>query len=159
MHTRSYGCLCTFSDQNISDVIDSLASQVEGSQARNFQRWSNVSPRFGSWEGEVENMRDWLLERAEFMDDQFAPNPTFLIDGQPIPSDVSGVSVSQNQPVVITPPPQEVFTDTVIFSGNTGATTARYMVPTNNQHKAIITFLLNLPFHLRLTPPRATTTT
>ena len=122
----------TFSDDNISAVIDSMASEIESSQARNFQKWSNVSPRFGSWRGEVENMRDWLHERAQFMDDQFAPNPTFLIDGQPIPIDVDGVAVSKNQPVVVTPPPREVFTDTVILSGNVGATTGRYMVPTNN---------------------------
>ena len=120
------------SDQNIDDLIDSLAGQVRESQARNFARWSSVSPRFGGWPGEVDNLRRWLHERTAFIDAQFAANPTFLVDGQPLPTDLSGVAVPIDQPVVVTPPPREVYTDSVIISGNPGATTGRYLVPTND---------------------------
>lgn len=120
-----------FSTENINALIDGFVDELSEAQARNFSRWTNVAPR-GSWSSEIERMRTWLHDRAAFMDAQFAPNPVFLVNGQPLPIDARGVAIDPNLPVTITPPPSEIFTDEVIVSGDPGATRGRYFVPTNN---------------------------
>ena len=66
------------------------------------------------------------------MDAQFAPNPVALLNGEPVAANATGVPIGDTDELIVTPPPREVFTDQVIISGDVGATTARYFVPTNN---------------------------
>jgi len=69
------------SDENIAAIIDTMAARLDEAQERNFQRWSSVAPRNGSWPWEIEHMKDWLLRRAAWVDSQFGPLPEFGQDG------------------------------------------------------------------------------
>lgn len=64
-----------FSTANVHAIIDGMAADLNESQVRNFQRWSN-QPRFGSYQGEVNHLKDWLATRLSWMDAQFAPRVT-----------------------------------------------------------------------------------
>ncbi|MFV2068073.1 MAG: CotH kinase family protein, partial [Pirellulales bacterium] len=89
------------SEQNITATIERLATQLGEAQERNFARWRGGSaPRTtagypsgkldGTWRGEVEHMKAWLMERLAWIDSQFpeAPDGTptsgLYPDGQPI---------------------------------------------------------------------------
>jgi len=73
------------SDTNIINTIDSMAAELVEAQQRNFVRWRNVRPRSssnyqsgkldGTWHGEIEHMKAWLIERANWIDDQFSREP------------------------------------------------------------------------------------
>ncbi|MFP6864616.1 MAG: lamin tail domain-containing protein, partial [Roseibacillus sp.] len=64
----------SWSTANIHAIIDGMAAELNESQVRNFQRWSD-QPRFGSYQGEVDHLKDWLGTRLNWMDGQFAPRP------------------------------------------------------------------------------------
>lgn len=64
-----------FSTANIHQVIDGFASELNEAQVRNFDRWSAAPPRFGSYQGEVNHLKDWLGDRVEWMDTQFLSRP------------------------------------------------------------------------------------
>ena len=68
------------SDAAIGERIDALSAPIAAAAARNFERWPNLqSPSVGpfqtpteaTWEGQVEFMRTWLLERAAWLDTQW----------------------------------------------------------------------------------------
>ncbi|HNY31907.1 MAG TPA: CotH kinase family protein [Fibrobacteria bacterium] len=68
-----------WSDASWQALLDSLARQVAGGQARNFQRWDVLSDKIwpvayvpGTWSGEIDTLRNWLKARAQWMDDQFS---------------------------------------------------------------------------------------
>jgi hypothetical protein len=93
----------TLSNQGITDTIDGLASQIAESQARNFDRWSNVGPNGGTyaapglsgWEAEVSHLKNWIITRAEWMDSQVVSSPIF----NPTPGNVSiGTEVTISVP-------------------------------------------------------------
>lgn len=65
--------------------IQQSAEVLQASQARNFQRWdvlnTPISPSplaLGSYEAEVSHLRDWLAQRAAWMDEQLLPSPVAL---------------------------------------------------------------------------------
>jgi len=60
-----------FSTENINTLIDSMANELKEAQVRNFNRWPNVSPRFGSFQGEINHLKDWLATRTAWIDAQF----------------------------------------------------------------------------------------
>ncbi|MEC8906559.1 MAG: CotH kinase family protein, partial [Verrucomicrobiota bacterium] len=64
-----------FATSNVHSIIDRMATGLNEAQARNFRRWSE-QPRFGSFQGEVNHLKDWLGTRLDWMDGQFAPRPT-----------------------------------------------------------------------------------
>ncbi|MCP4846787.1 MAG: hypothetical protein GY899_02435 [Verrucomicrobiaceae bacterium] len=64
-----------FATTNIHSIIDDMATDLNESQVRNFQRWSD-QPRFGSYQGEVNHLKDWLATRLNWMDGRFAPRPS-----------------------------------------------------------------------------------
>ena len=63
-----------FATANIHSIIDGMATDLNESQVRNFQRW-NDQPRFGGYQGEVNHLKDWLATRLDWMDGRFAPRP------------------------------------------------------------------------------------
>ncbi|HYW81362.1 MAG TPA: CotH kinase family protein, partial [Thermoguttaceae bacterium] len=65
-----------FSTENISGIIDSFADQIREAADRNFQTWSNKLPRFGSWQGEVNYLKNWLQYRTSWIDTQWQPIPS-----------------------------------------------------------------------------------
>ncbi len=132
-----------FSDKAVDDRINQYAAIIEESVPRNLSRWSQSTPRSGgcydgcdgTWQGEVENMRNWLHARLDFMDRTFPFVPSVTLDGETLPVTPAGVMVESGAAIkAISPdgPPQETTTDTVLLDGDVGSTTVKYFVPTNN---------------------------
>jgi len=80
-----------FSTSNIHSVIDGFAAQLNfqdpagtnpglGSspQARNFNKWSSVSPS-GGYVNQVNVLKNWLATRANWIDSQYTDRPSFTV--------------------------------------------------------------------------------
>lgn len=68
------------SDASINDRIDQITAGLANAAERNFQRWNILSqpmvmpfttPTEPTWAGQVEYMRNWLLQRAAWLDTQW----------------------------------------------------------------------------------------
>jgi hypothetical protein len=68
------------SDAQIDARIQQLTAPLVNAAGRNFQRWPNLSdrsvemfqtPTAGTWEGQVQFMRDWIAERIAWLDTQW----------------------------------------------------------------------------------------
>ncbi|MDC0260120.1 CotH kinase family protein [Akkermansiaceae bacterium] len=74
-----------FSIRNLHAVIDSMADEIRESQARNFERWKQHPPNGGNfsdpdltgWEAEISHMKNWLVARTEWVDEQYLKPPVF----------------------------------------------------------------------------------
>ena len=65
-----------FSTNFMFGVIDGFANQVRAAQVREQQRWPGLTtPRGGSYQAEVNLMKDWLRNRLNFMDTNFLARP------------------------------------------------------------------------------------
>lgn len=83
------------STNNIFADIDSLAAQVRQEQPREAARWPSLTtPRSGSWsasgytwtfpgtyQGEIDFMKNWYAQRLYFMDTNFVARPVFNQSG------------------------------------------------------------------------------
>ncbi len=69
--------LSTLATANFSTLADTLAAQVgPAAAARDAARWPDDVSRFtGGWQGEVDNMKQWLATRANWIDGQFVAQP------------------------------------------------------------------------------------
>nr|WP_304413728.1 CotH kinase family protein [Micromonospora sp. HK10] len=65
------------SDASLQARIDALAAPLTNGAQRNFQRWPNLTTRTigffvtstsPTWQGQVQDMRDWMLRRAAWLD-------------------------------------------------------------------------------------------
>jgi hypothetical protein len=65
-----------FSLSNMNALIDSLANTVRQQQPREQARWG-VAPRGGSYQAEVNLMKNWLAARVNFIDTNFLARPVF----------------------------------------------------------------------------------
>lgn len=59
---------------NLHGLIDRLTDEVREVQPREYQRWG-LQARGGSYQGEVNHMKNWLSNRVDFIDRQFTPAP------------------------------------------------------------------------------------
>lgn len=64
-----------FSQTNMNRLIDQLADEVRLAQPRERQKW-RVSPRGGSYQSEVNLMKNWLSNRTTFIDRQLVIPPS-----------------------------------------------------------------------------------
>jgi hypothetical protein len=72
-----------FSLTNLNAIIETLTGQLREAQPRERTRWG-VSPRGGSYQAEINLMKSWLSNRANFMDTNFLSAPIFSRRGGPI---------------------------------------------------------------------------
>jgi hypothetical protein len=63
-----------FSTNHINSLIDSLVNPVRQAQVREQTRWG-VQPRGGSYQREVDLMKNWLRNRINFIDTNFVARP------------------------------------------------------------------------------------
>ncbi len=61
--------------------IDAWAAELNEAAPRNFTRWPGLRPRFGGFQGEINHLKDWLADRAEWIDSQFVETPRFSRPG------------------------------------------------------------------------------
>lgn len=64
----------TFSTTNIFAVVDGYAVEVAEAQPREQAQWG-VTPRGGSYAGEIALKKQWLADRISFMESQFVQPP------------------------------------------------------------------------------------
>jgi len=69
-----------FALTNLHGLIDRLADEVREAQPRQYQRWG-FSPRGGSYQSELDLMKNWLSNRVDFIDSQLVPRPRLLREG------------------------------------------------------------------------------
>ena len=65
-----------FATTNLNRLIDQLADEVREAQPRQYARWG-FQPRGGSYQSELDHMKEWLSNRVDFIDRQFTPRPRF----------------------------------------------------------------------------------
>jgi hypothetical protein len=63
-----------FSVTNLHRLIDQLAGELRDAQPRQYRRWG-FDPRGGSYQSEVQHMKDWLSNRVDFINGQLTPLP------------------------------------------------------------------------------------
>ncbi len=124
------------SDESLNRMIDSEAAKVAESQERNFKKWTGVKPRTasayasgqlnGTWQGEVEHLRTWLMERAHFMDGNFV-RPLAAYVGSTLITPGSGVAVQAGDEFQLDGEVREVFEDRAIVSTDAGQVPLRYL--------------------------------
>ncbi len=70
-----------FSTAGLNATIDSMANEIREAQVRNYQKWPGQGPRFGSFQGEVDHLKQWLQTRCTWVDNQFVAPPRIVPDG------------------------------------------------------------------------------
>jgi hypothetical protein len=66
---------------HILGQIDEWADELHEPAERNFAKWTGMRPRFGSFQGEIDHLKDWLAQRADWIDEQFIETPRFSQPG------------------------------------------------------------------------------
>ena len=74
-----------FTTETLHGIIDDLASELDEAQARNFDRWPAVRPRWGSWQAEIDHLKDWLAQRLLSVDRRFIRPPRISHPGGTVP--------------------------------------------------------------------------
>ncbi len=62
---------------HILGQIDAWSAELQEAAVRDTQKWPGLRPRFGSFQGEVDHLKDWLSRRADWIDTQFIEAPRF----------------------------------------------------------------------------------
>ena len=114
-----------FSDTNLVTTIDRISNIIDESQGRNFERWRISRPRIssrylnhqldGTWQGEVNNMTRWLLDRVDFMDSNFAPPTAAKVDEATLIG-ASNIALTEGQSFTIVAEDQELANSMVYYT-------------------------------------------
>ncbi|MCS1410224.1 MAG: hypothetical protein M2R45_03414 [Verrucomicrobia subdivision 3 bacterium] len=139
-----------FSEANINAIIDGMADELREAQARNLDRW-NQRPRSrygGTYQGEVDHMKDWLADRSRFMERQFVDPPVIEL--------VEGEIGARGAIVVTSAEGGEIYftldgTDPRKSGGDVADSAQRYMVPISLTESAVVTARVRNLDHTSLT--------
>ncbi len=85
-----------FALTNLHRLVDQLTGEVRKAQPREQSRWG-ITPRNGSYQGEVNAMKLWLSNRVVFMDSQSVRRPTPSVSAGRF---TNSTSVTLNGPAV-----------------------------------------------------------
>ena len=95
------------SGEVLTAVVDSLAERLAVSQDLNFKRWQIMNTRVhenpvvhGSYEGEVENVRNYVAERIEWMDNKLNYVPTSISNMDNVPEFATKVNIWTNKNII-----------------------------------------------------------
>lgn len=68
-----------FRDRNLVSTVDRMADRLREAQVRNHERWPGPisESAHGGWEGEIEHLKQWLVDRAVWIDTQYLSVPVF----------------------------------------------------------------------------------
>lgn len=120
-----------FGVDHVHGIVDSMADELREAQIRNVERWG-ISPR-GSYQNEINRMKNWLEDRIEFMDSQFVQAPEITTTG-----------MGQNLRATITSSGEGVIyytldgTDPRAMGGNPSPQARTYSGPISLQESAVI---------------------
>ena len=72
-----------FTNENLAAQIDTLAAQVgRDAAARDAARWPENASRYGDYDGEITQLKNWLTNRAAWIDRQFVAAPAIARHGE-----------------------------------------------------------------------------
>lgn len=66
-----------FAVSNLHALVDRFADELRDAQPRQYRRW-NFQPRGGSYQSELQHLKNWLSNRVDFVDQQLTPRPQVL---------------------------------------------------------------------------------
>jgi len=84
----------TFSTASLNASIDAMANEIREAQVRNQQKWPSQGPRYGSFQGEIDHLKQWLQTRCTWVDSQFVAPPRIVPDGGHLPAGTAVTLVS-----------------------------------------------------------------
>jgi hypothetical protein len=64
----------TFSESNLFGLVDQLTDALREAQPREVRRWG-LEPRGGTYQSEIDWMKNWLAQRMDFIDEQLVQPP------------------------------------------------------------------------------------
>ena len=70
----------TFSESHLFGLIDRLTDEVREAQPREVKRW-DLEPRGGTYQSEIDWMKNWLSQRIDFIDEQLVQPPALSHGG------------------------------------------------------------------------------
>lgn len=76
-----------FSNDYITNLIDSMADEIREAQARNEDRWPGAPPEHGGWQGEIDRLKNWLTTRADWVDRELVRPPGVTPNGGALAAD------------------------------------------------------------------------
>ncbi|MES2695523.1 MAG: CotH kinase family protein, partial [Verrucomicrobiota bacterium] len=72
----------TFSKENLAQLVDSLGATIgEAAALRDATRWPDNAPNLGSHAAQITEKRNWVTDRAWWIDHQFVAAPTVAESG------------------------------------------------------------------------------
>jgi len=78
-----------FSTAGLNATIDSMADEIREAQVRNYAKWPSAGPRYGGFQGEIDQLKQWLQTRCTWIDNQFVAPPQILPIGGHTEADVT----------------------------------------------------------------------
>jgi hypothetical protein len=63
-----------FALTNLNGLIDRLTGELREAQPREYEKWG-LQPRGGSYQSEIDHMKNWLAQRVDFIDQQLVQPP------------------------------------------------------------------------------------
>lgn len=63
-----------FALTNLNSLIDRLTGELREAQPREYEKWG-LQPRGGSYQSEIDHMKNWLAQRIDFIDRQLVQPP------------------------------------------------------------------------------------
>jgi hypothetical protein len=69
-----------FAITNLNRLVDKLCGELREAQPREQKRWGS-QPRGGSYQSEIDLMKEWLSNRVEFIDEQLTQKPVLSQPG------------------------------------------------------------------------------
>jgi hypothetical protein len=70
-----------FSTTGLNATIDGMADEIREAQVRNYAKWTSAGPRYGGFQGEINQLKQWLQTRCTWIDNQFVAPPQILPAG------------------------------------------------------------------------------
>lgn len=67
-----------FSGTHLNGLIDRLSDELREAQPRQLAKW-DLQPRGGTYQSEIDWMKEWLSNRVDFIDDQLTAKPAIAL--------------------------------------------------------------------------------
>lgn len=61
--------------ESMHAVIDGMADEIREAAARNYQRWPQVAPPFGTFQTEVDQLKTWVRRRMQWINSLYPDKP------------------------------------------------------------------------------------
>jgi hypothetical protein len=139
--------------EHINGLIDRLADELREAQPREVERWGLI-PRGGSYQSEIDLMKEWLSNRIDFIDGQLVPKPALASPtGSKAPTDTISLVVTDDATVYYTLDGS----DPRLAQGGISSNALTYSAPIQLTAEARLTARARNPAKRQIGGPRSST--